>query len=98
MQSHPPDLLCFRSVLIYSLTPNSSAISRYLKPSPGNVWLYPVAIDHKLWNGAFAGALDYFLGGSGRLFDIDFVIGNVVLGEPAFGDMAIAAPGGCIDG
>ena len=69
-----------------------------LEAFSGNVWLHPCAIDHKLWNGPLAGALDYFLGGSRRLLNVDFVKGNVVLGEPAFCDMAIPAPRGGIDG
>ena len=62
-----------------------------------NVGLDPGAINYELGNGPLAGALDYFFGGTGGLFNIDLMVGNVVLGEPALCDMAIPAPGGGID-
>jgi len=38
-----------------------------------------------LRNGALAGVADDFFGGSGRGFDIDLFIGDVVFGQKAFG-------------
>ena len=78
--------------------PKSADISSYLKPSPANVRLHPGAIDHELRNGPLAGALNYFLSRAGSLFNIDFMVGDVVLGKPALGDMAIPAPRGSVDG
>ena len=63
----------------------------------GNVGLHPSAINDELRNRTLAGALDHFLCGPGCLFNVDLMVGNVVLGEPAFCDMAIAAPRGSID-
>ena len=68
-----------------------------LKAFSGNVGLHPRAIDHELRNGPLASALDHFLRRAGRLFNIDLIIGDVVLGEPALRDMAVAAPGSGID-
>src|SRR6202041_2398833 len=64
----------------------------------GSVGLDPFAIDDELRDSAFAGALDDFVHGAGGGFDIDVFIGNVVLGEKAFGLAAVGAPGGGIDG
>lgn len=69
-----------------------------LESFSGNIGLYPGAIDDELGNGPFAGALDYFFGSAGGLFNVDFMVGDVVLGEPALCDMAIPAPGSGIDG
>jgi len=49
------------------------------------IMLYPFAIDNKLRNGALAGVADHFFGGSGGEFDIDLVIGDVMLGQKTFG-------------
>jgi hypothetical protein len=68
-----------------------------LETFSGNVGLHPCAIDNELGNGALACALYYFLCGSGHLFNIDFLVGNVVLGKPALCDMAIAAPRGSVN-
>src|SRR5215469_9256680 len=54
--------------------------------------LYPFAIDNKLRNGALAGVADDFFGGSGGEFDIDLVIGDVMLGQKTFGFTTIGAP------
>lgn len=68
-----------------------------LEAFSGNVWLYPGAIDDELRDGSLSRALDDFLRGAGNFFNIDLMVGNVVLGEPALCDMAIAAPRGGVD-
>jgi hypothetical protein len=79
---------------------NSEKLGHFiiLKSLSGNVGLHPRAIDHELRNGPLAGALDHFLRRAGRLFNIDLIVGDVVLGKPALRDMAVAAPGSGIDG
>ena len=66
--------------------------------APRNVRLDPLAIQNKLWDGALAGPRDHFLSSAGHFFNINFVVGDLVLRQPAFGCVAIAAPWGCIDG
>jgi len=56
------------------------------------VWLNPFAIENELRDGALAGVGDDRIGGTGRGFDVDFGVGDVVLGEEALGFAAIAAP------
>ena len=68
------------------------------KSFSGDVRLHPVAINHELRNGPLARALDYFFSRAGGLFNVDLLVGNVVLGKPALCDMAIAAPRSGIDG
>src|SRR3954471_15027797 len=94
-------LLRFHSELVgsFELLSYTKQLRHFLvlESFSGNIGLYPCAIDHKLGNGPLAGALDYLFGGAGGLFNIDLIIGNVVLGEPALCDMAIAAPGSGIN-
>jgi len=61
------------------------------------VGLDPFAVDHELRDGPLAGALDDFLGGSGRLFDIDVLEREVVPLQEALGFAAIGTPKGGID-
>jgi hypothetical protein len=69
-----------------------------LESFSGNVGLHPSAVNDELRNGPLAGALDHFFGSAGSLFNVDLMVGNVVLGEPPLCYMAIAAPRGSIDG
>jgi hypothetical protein len=62
------------------------------------VGLDPFAVNHKLWNGTLAGALDHFVSGSGRAFDIDVSERDVVLLQEALGFAAVRAPEGGING
>jgi len=68
-----------------------------LESLAGNVWLDPLIVDDKLWNRPLAGLADHFFRGSRRLFDVDLVKGNVVLGQPTLGGMAVPAPWSRID-
>ena len=56
------------------------------------VGLDPFAVNDELRDGALTGALDYFVGGSGRVFDIDFVEWDAVLLQEAFGFATVRAP------
>src|SRR5436305_3475565 len=62
------------------------------------VGLEPFAVDDKLRDGALAGATDDFLGGAGSGFDVDLLIGELVLVEEALGDAAVGAPEGRVEG
>lgn len=64
----------------------------------GAVGLEPFAVDYQLGNSALAGAADDFLGGAGSSFDIDLLIGDLVLVEEALGHTAVGAPEGCVEG
>jgi hypothetical protein len=44
-----------------------------------SVRLHPRAIDDELRDGSLSCALDYFLRGAGSLFNVDLMVGNVVL-------------------
>jgi hypothetical protein len=61
------------------------------------VGLNPLAVNDKLWDGAFAGARHHFVGRSGRGFDIDLFEQDVVPLEKAFGFPAVSAPKRGID-
>ena len=63
----------------------------------GTIRLYPFSVDDKLGDGAFAGALNYFFGGSGRSFDIDFLESDPVLLQKSFRFAAVGAPKAGID-
>src|ERR1700675_3495803 len=63
------------------------------KALSGHIGLHPFAINHKLWDGTFAGTLKDFICRAGRALDINFFVGNVVLGQKALGLAAIGAPG-----
>jgi hypothetical protein len=67
------------------------------KSSSGAIGLDPFSVNYKLRDGAFAGFLDNFLGSSGYCLDVDFLVGNIVLGEEALGLAAIRTPEGGID-
>ena len=58
----------------------------------------PLAIDHKLGDGALASVLDDFVDGTGGGLDIDIFVGDVVLGEEALGFAAFGTPEGGVDG
>jgi hypothetical protein len=64
----------------------------------GAVGLNPLAVDDELWDGPFAGVLDYFVDRAGRRLNIDFGIGNIVLCQKALSFTAIGAPLGRVDG
>src|SRR5208283_5667321 len=53
------------------------------------VGLDPFAVDHELRNGTLAGALDDFVGGSGRVFNIDVLESDVVLLQETLGFAAV---------
>ncbi len=55
--------------------------------------LHPFAVDDELRDGAFSGVGDDFLRRTGRGFDIDFGMRNVVALEKAFGFAAVRTPG-----
>jgi len=61
------------------------------------VGLDPFTVNDELGNGALAGALDYFVGRSGRVFDINFVERDAVLLQEAFGFAAVRALDAAID-
>jgi hypothetical protein len=63
----------------------------------GFVGLDPFAVEDKLGDAAFAGLGDDGVGGSGDAFDVDFGVGDFVLGEEALGLAAVAAPVGGIN-
>src|SRR6201987_5153591 len=56
------------------------------------VGLEPSTIDHQLGNRALARSPDNLFGGTGRGFDVNFFVGNIVRGQKAFGGTAIRAP------
>ena len=60
----------------------------------GAVGLDPFAVDDELGDGTFADVAEDLVGGAGGLLDVDFLKGDLVLGEEALGFAAIAAPGG----
>src|SRR5580704_7947648 len=61
------------------------------------VGLDPFAVDHELGNGTLAGSLDHFVGGSGRVFNVDILERDVVLFQELLGFAAVRAPEGGID-
>src|ERR1700744_5221832 len=61
------------------------------------VRLNPFAVQNELRNGTFAGVGDYFLGSARLAFDIDFFVGDGVLGQKTLRFTAIAAPVGGVD-
>ena len=67
------------------------------EPFSGNVRLHPCAIDHELGNRPLARLSNHFSGRVRRFVNVDLMIGNIVLVEPALGDMAVAAPRSSID-
>ena len=62
------------------------------------IGLKPSSIDDQLRNGTFAGTPDDLLGSTRSRFDIDFFVGDIVLRQEAFGDAAIGAPEGGVQG
>src|SRR6266481_2224088 len=62
-----------------------------------SIRLHPCTVDDELRNSALTRLPDHLIGGAGRLFNINLFKRNVVPGEPAFGNMAIATPWGSID-
>lgn len=67
------------------------------KAFSGAIGLEPFAVDDELRDGALAGAADDFLGGAGSGFDVNLLIGDVVLVEETFGNAAIGAPEGGVE-
>jgi len=61
------------------------------------VGLDPFTVNDELGDGALTSPLDYFVGGSGRVFDINFVEWDAVLLQEAFGFAAVRAPKAGID-
>jgi hypothetical protein len=68
------------------------------KTFTGAVGLEPFAVDDELWDGALAGAADDFLGGAGSGFDVDLLVGDLMLVEETLGDAAVGAPEGRVEG
>src|ERR1700722_7403214 len=64
----------------------------------GAIRLDPVTIDHKLRDGTLAGTLDDFVNGTGGGLDVNFFVGDVVLGQKSLGLTAVGTPSGRIDG
>ena len=62
-----------------------------------SIRLNPLAVQDELRDGALAGVLDDFVRSAGDRLNVDFGVGNFVLGEKAFGFAAIAAPGSGVD-
>src|ERR1700733_693920 len=67
------------------------------KSSSGAIGLDPFSVNYKLRDGPFAGFLDNFLGGSGGRLNVDFLVGNIVLGEESLGLAAIRTPYSGVD-
>jgi hypothetical protein len=59
--------------------------------------LYPFSVDDELRDGTFAGALDHFVSGSGRVFNIDFLERDAVALQKTFSFAAVWAPEAGID-
>jgi hypothetical protein len=74
---------------------NSEAFGHLVveKAVPRHVGLHPFAVDHKLRDGTLAGTLEDFIRRARRVLDINFFIGNIVLGQKSLGLAAIGAPG-----
>src|SRR5947209_20588867 len=68
------------------------------EPFSRTVGLEPFAVDDKLRDGALAGAADDFLGGAGSGFDVDLLVGDLMLVEETLGDAAVGAPEGRVEG
>src|SRR5580765_8606373 len=49
----------------------------------GAIGLEPAAVNHQLRDGALARSPDNLLGGTGRGFDVNFFVGNIVGGQKA---------------
>jgi hypothetical protein len=58
----------------------------------GTVGLYPFSVDDKLRDRAFASLLNHLVGGSGGVFNIDFVERDAVLLQKTFSLAAVWAP------
>ena len=69
-----------------------------LKSFSGNVGLHPCAIDHELGDGPLSRLPDHLSGSVRSFLDVDLLVGDVVLVEPALGHIAVAAPRSGIDG
>ena len=68
------------------------------KTFSGAVGLEPFAVYDELGNGALSGAADDFLSGAGSGFDVDLLIGDLVVVEEALGNAAVGAPEGRVEG
>src|SRR5438105_3152150 len=64
------------------------------EPLAWSIRLHPDAVDDELRDAAFAGAGDDLLRRARGLFDVNFFVLNVVLGQKTFGNVAIRAPVG----
>src|SRR5580700_934589 len=62
------------------------------KPFSRDIGLHPLAVDHKLWDGLFAGMFDDLTQRTGGAFNVNFFVRNVVLGQEALGLAAIGTP------
>lgn len=63
----------------------------------GAIWLNPLTVQDELGNGALPGLCDDFIGCTGDGINVDFGVGNCVVGEETLGLAAIATPGGGVD-
>jgi hypothetical protein len=63
------------------------------KSATGTVGLNPFTIDDELRDSAFADVGEDLIGGAGRLFYVDFGVGNLVRLEKSFGLTTVTAPG-----
>src|SRR6185437_11009004 len=79
---------------------NSEAFGHFFveEALAGNVRLDPFAINHKLRDRALTGMFYDFFRGPGRLFNVNFSEGNIVLLQEALGSAAVGTPEGGIDG
>jgi hypothetical protein len=78
---------------------NSQAFSHFFveETLAGAVRLNPFAINHKLRDGALAGAGDDFFGSAGGGLDVDFMEGDAVVFQKALGHAALGAPESGVD-
>ncbi len=67
------------------------------KAFPGTVGLNPFTVNDKLRDGTPASTSNYFVGRSGRGFDIDFCEGDVMLLQEALGGATVWIPKRRID-
>jgi hypothetical protein len=77
----------------------AQALSHFLvqEAFAGPVRLHPLAVNDELRDGAFTRLLDYFVSGSGRVFNIDFTERDFMALEKALGFPAVWTPEAGID-
>ena len=92
--SPPPNTMTKEGFAVRLGLAHSQALGHFVveEAFAGHIRLHPLAIDHKLRNGAFTGAFNDFIHRSRSGFDIDFFVRDVVLGQEALGLAAIRTP------